>query len=171
MSGFARQGWAAVLTAIGTILPGPGWSFDEDGYSSGMNVDAVARSLVKRGTILRALGQADAKGNQTFVEMPGQPGVYGVASSFSFCHDRLVFYAANLAGDFNTFIRTAERRTADLGPARYTAQTAGTPASPYAQFRLVWSGPGWSEWLDLRQIGSQTLEVSRAFKDDQTECD
>ena len=163
--------WSPATLLCLLALPGAAKAFNENGYRSGMTLDEVRRTVALRGTRLDLPTGPDEKGSQGFTEVSGPPGNLVFFGSFAFCQGKLFFYSQMFNdAEFATFARLAERRNLELGTGSYFVSSSETRVGPIYNFRLEWQGRGWTEHLDIGQVGRQTVNVSRAFWDNTLGC-
>ena len=164
--------WMAAALAFSSALPGAARAFNENGYHSGMTLDEVRRSVAPRGTRLDLPTGSDEKGIQEFKEVAGPPGNLTFYGGFGFCRGKLFFYSETFPNsEFSTFLRLAERRTFELGPAQYGARSTETRVGPSYSFELGWFGSQTTERLSISQFNHQSVDVNHSFRDAATVCD
>lgn len=156
------------LIVVGlTLISTNAFSFNENGFLSGMTIEAVNLAMSARGGYLRRTSTGDTTSTQSYMAFSGQSGSVNPIGSFGFCSGVLYFYSTQIAGGFPAFTRLLERATRQYGRGLYETQITDSQLGPYHNLTVTWSSPISIEWITLGQINDQSPDVSQSFRDPQ----
>lgn len=138
-------------------------AFNENGYSNGMTLEAVQRSVTMRGKTLRVLDTGQGQPATSFTEFSGSPGAYVFGDAFTFCNNRLIYYSTDIGGGISAFIRIVDRANRNWGDGAVSTLVNESSAGPINYLSISWKVGREDERVSVNSQEGYQPQITRSF--------